>query len=147
MTTNSPQNELALRRYEIIVGLLAENLDRGIRARLLKVASETANVNVRTIHRWIAAYKQFGLNGLMPSPRNFESRDSSVTDDIVDYAIMLRREVPEHSVSDIIRIMELEHFVEEGQVKRSTLQDHLERRGFGRRQLGYYLQGSVGAAF
>ena len=80
----------------------------------------------------------------MLAPRS--SSSSVIPDNIVDYAVILRREVPERSVRDIIRLMELEHRVKEGEIKRSTLQDALERRGFGRRNMNYYTSNSVGAS-
>lgn len=144
MDTNSPHHRKALVRFELIAELLAENLDKGQRSRLIKVASEKADVSIRTIQRWVAAYQQNGINGLMPQSRL--PRPSSIPDIIVDYAVNLRREVPERSVSDIIRLMELEHRIQKGEIKRSTLQDALEKRGFGRRQLNHYSGGSLGAS-
>ena len=47
----------------------------------------------------MAAYQLNGISELMPQPRS--PRPSSIPDIIVDYAVNLRREIPERSVSDI----------------------------------------------
>jgi putative transposase len=57
---------------------------------------------------------------------------------VVDQAVMLRREVPTRSIRQIITILEMEGLVAPGEVKRSTLQDHLVKRGYGSKQLSMY---------
>ncbi len=69
-----------------------------------------------------------------------------MTEEIVDQAVILRREVPTRSVRQIITILEMEGFVSPGQVKRSTLQDHLMKRGYGAKQLKMYHSTGAGAA-
>ena len=50
----------------------------------------------------------------------------------------MRREVPEKSVSQIILILELEHRIVPGVLKRSTLERHLYKAGFGAKHLKTY---------
>jgi putative transposase len=70
----------------------------------------------------------------------------SVTEEVVDQAVMLRREVPTRSVRQIITILEMEGLVAPGEVKRSTLQDHLVKRGYGSKQLSMYHSAGAGAS-
>ena len=88
--------------------------------------------------RLLLAYEQDGYRGLLPQSKPYQGRKSSVTEEIVDEAVMLRREVPTRSIRQIITILEREGKATPGEIKRSTLQDHLLRRGYGRKQLQMY---------
>ena len=52
--------------------------------------------------------------------------------------VQLRKEVPERSVAQIICILELEGYAAPGVLKRSTLERHLYRAGYGREQMQMY---------
>lgn len=56
----------------------------------------------------------------------------------VQEAIILKKEVPSRSVSQIITILEGERKAPEGVLKRSTLQRHLYAAGFGEKQMKKY---------
>ena len=60
-------------------------------------------------------------------------------------AILLRREVPGRSVSQIIQILEWEGLAEPGQIKRSTLQEKLSERGYSSRHMRMYAHSGVAA--
>jgi len=92
------------------------------------------------------AYQQEGYLGLLPQSKPYQGRKSSVTEEIVDEAVMLRREVPTRSIRQIITILEREGKATPGEIKRSTLQDHLLRRGYGAKQLQMYHSSGGGAA-
>jgi transposase InsO family protein len=59
-------------------------------------------------------------------------------DDLLAEAIQLKKEVPKRSVEQLILILELEGRVAPGVLKRSTLQRHLYKAGFGVRQMQMY---------
>ena len=71
MVVNNRKCDVALERFELIAGLLAENLDRGRRQRLLNDAAEKAQVSIRTIQRWLAAYKLHDIEGAYASAQVF----------------------------------------------------------------------------
>jgi len=121
-------------------------MDSAKRAQEVRRIAEQHQLSERTIRRWLSRYAQEGFRGLMTRPKPAHDRSSSVSEEIVDAAVILRREVPTRSVADLIRILELEGRIARGQVKRSTLQDHLEKRGYGARQLATYNTGSAGAS-
>ena len=145
MKTAKTREATAYARAQILNPLLASELDRSLRAHLLRQASEQSGYSERTLRRWLAAYEQEGFDGLIPAERALSTL-RAIPEPIVDQAIILRREVPERSVSDIIRLLEMEGWVEPGSVKRSTLQDQLYRRGYGSRQLSFYQSSGAGAA-
>ena len=61
----------------------------------------------------------------------------------MEQAILLRREVPGRSVSQIINILEWEGLAEPGQIKRSTLQERLAERGYSSRHMRMYADSGV----
>ena len=145
MKSKKTREATAYARAQILNPLLSQELDRSLRARLLREVSERSGYSERTLRRWLRAYEQAGFDGLLPAERDLSSM-RAIPETIVDQAIILRREVPERSVSDIIRLLEMEGWVEPGSVKRSTLQDQLYRRGYGTRQLSLYQSSGAGAS-
>ncbi|WP_206920227.1 DDE-type integrase/transposase/recombinase, partial [Alicyclobacillus suci] len=66
-------------------------------------------------------------------------------DEILEEAILLRREVPSRSVSQIIRILEWEGKVAPGEIRRTTLQEKLARRGYSAGHMRMYAETGVAA--
>lgn len=131
----------------MIMPLLKDDLDESQVVELKKKISEDNDISYRTVSRYLAAYQEEGFSGLKPKvcykrpsnklPENF--------DEVLEHAIILRREVPKRSVNDIIRILELEGIIKDGTVHRSTLQRHLQSAGFGAKQIKIYSQKGAAA--
>ncbi len=138
------REETAYERAQILNPLMGPSLDPALRALKIEAAAMEVGVSTRTIRRWLKAYEKEGFNGLVPASRP-SNRTGSVTEAILDEAVMLRREAPNRSVHDIIRILELEGKVTKGELKRSTLQDHLSRRGYASHQLKAFHTGAQGS--
>ncbi len=138
-------DDVATKRIEILSPLLYGEVDPGKRALLLRQISEQEGISERTLRRWLFLYQHDGYQGLVPKSKPGNT-NSSVTERIVDEAVILRREVPTRSIRQIINILEMEGLVDPGQIKRSTLQDHLMKRGYGSRQLSMYHSSGAGAA-
>lgn len=137
---------VATKRIEILGPLLYGEIDQAKRSRLIREISEREEISERTLRRWLCAYEDNGYQGLLPKSNPHGGRMGSVTEQIVDQAVMLRREVPTRSIRQIITILEMEGLVSPGEIKRSTLQDHLMKRGYGARQLCMYHSTGAGAA-
>ena len=138
MTKAQNPEEVATQRVEILSPLLYREMDRAQRSQLIREISEREGISERTLRRWLLAYEEDGYRGLLPQSKPYQGRKSSVTEEIVDEAVMLRREVPTRSIRQIITILEMEGKAKIGEIKRSTLQDHLLRRGYGAKQLQMY---------
>lgn len=140
--TVSLQESRAVDRFRMISPLLEASLDTAARAELReKIASENA-ISTRTLYRYEKAYRSAGFTGLKPVDRSGMGAGKLPEnfDELLEQAILLKREVPGRSVSRIIRILELEGRVPEGALRRSTLQDHLYAAGYGKRQMLQYAQ-------
>jgi len=118
------REEVAVSRIQLITPLLDPSLDLAKRIALRKRLSESSGLSERTLRRYEAAYEKTGFTGLKPKEK-FSTRDNALPDQLVKEAILLRREVPTRSVSQIIQILEWKVKALKGQIKRSTLQDHL----------------------
>lgn len=139
------REQTAYERAQILNPLMGPALDPALRSLKIEETARDAGVSSRTIRRWLKAYEEEGFNGLVPASRP-ANKTGSVTEAILDEAVMLRREAPTRSVHDIIKILELEGRVAKGELKRSTLQDHLTRRGYAAHQLKAFHSGAQGSA-
>ena len=133
--------EMAVNRHKIIAPIIAAMEEKTDAAKLLllrKEACEQYGVSRRTLKRWLDAYEQNGFDGLKPMERSARLAPGAITDDIIDEAILLRREVPSRSISQIIEILEMEDPALKGLLKRTTLQDRMQERGYSARQMKLY---------
>jgi len=135
---------IASERMQMLAPLLAEGLDpakaREIRARIC----EQTGLSERTLRRYLAKYRQEGFHGLKPKGKG-RSAPSTIPSDVLEQAILLRREVPSRSVAQLIQILEWEGRIQPGQIKRSTLQEKLAKRGYSTRHMRMYAQSGVAA--
>ena len=139
------REETAYERAQILNPLMGPAMDPALRTLKIEAIAQDEGLSPRTIRRWLKAYEEQGFNGLVPATKS-SNKTGSVTESILDEAVMLRREAPNRSVHDIIRILELEGKVAKGALKRSTLQDHLSRRGYATHQLKAFNTGAQGSA-
>ena len=135
------QEEEALRRFQLISPLLQADLDDAKRIQLRKKIAEENHISVRSLYRYEKAFSERQFTGLKPAdreklPENFEF--------LLEQAIQLRKEVPERSVAQIIYILETEGLAAPGALKRSTLERHIYKAGYGQKQMQMYrMQGTV----
>lgn len=124
-------------RMKLIAPLLVPNIDKQQMQELRRAAAEVSGQSQRTIDRYLKLYTTFGFEGLKPKGKNPTAK-YKIPEDIVQKAIDLRRELPSRSVTTIIRILEMEGTVEKGFLKRSTLQEALQRNGFSASKMQIY---------
>lgn len=134
------QDQEALRRFQLISPLLQPGLDDAKRLQLRKQIAADAGISVRSLYRYEAAYQAGQFEALKPANRE-KHRSQKLPDNfdfLLEQAIQLRKEVPERSVSQIIFILEAEQLVAPGVLKRSTMERHLYKAGFGQKQMQIY---------
>lgn len=139
--------EIALERHKILAPiLLAEsgNTDHAQLVRLRKEICRQSGISRRTLHRWLDGYQEGGFEGLKPKPKR-KQPGWSIPEELIQEAILLRREVPGRSIQQIIEILEMEGKAGPGVLKRTTLQDVLQARGYSARQMKLYQQQGVAA--
>lgn len=138
------RRQIALFRHAIIGELDIEALPRGTRAaRIADLAARTyrhgagreRRFSARTLWAWWSAYQRRGLDGLLPRRRVDAGARRALSDDLLEAALALRREVPSRSTATLIHILETQGRVVPGQLRRATLDRHLAHAGASRRHL------------
>ena len=136
MKNEAKREEKAVNRLTLVLPLLDESLDKAARSQKKKEISEESGVSERTLERYIADYRARGFDGLKPNPSSgTKNRLPKNFAKALEEAEKLRREVPGRSVNTIINILEYEGVVKSGELKRSTLQDHLAAAGLSAKQM------------
>ena len=135
--------EIAAFRYRLIAEALELSSDDAVSAVLSRIASATHSdpwgrpfqCKVRTLWRYLRAYRSGGLLALRPPARKDRGELRALDPEILSRAVALRRTVLSRSTSTLIDILVRERRVQEGQIARSTLDRHLRRLGCTRRVL------------
>lgn len=136
--------QLALFRHAVIGELDIETLARGERSQRIAEAAarlyrtpdgHERRFSARSLWTWWSAYRRHGLDGLLPRRRRDRGVPRALPPDLLEAAIGLRREVPSRSTATLIDILETQHVVVRGQLRRATLDRHLARAGASRRRL------------
>lgn len=144
MKNQKKAEQIAAERVQILSPLLAEGIDPA-KMRELKVRiCEQTGLSERTLRRYLAQYRQEGFGGLKPKSKG-RSSVCGIAPELIEQAILLRREVPSRSVAQIIQIMEWEGRIQPGEIKRSTLQEKLSQRGYSTRHMRMYADSGVAA--
>ena len=145
MVNQQAREETALKRHEIISPILwAQNdgADPSKIKQLKDAVCEKHGICERTLRRWLSSYESDDFAGLKPKER-IRKDGSAITEEVLQEAILIRREVPNRGVSRIIEILEMEGKVPAGAIKRTTLQDKLMEKGYSSRQMKLYQQEGI----
>ena len=145
MKDQKKSEELAIQRLQILSPLLAEGLDNAQARLIRKRISEQIGISDRTLRRYLARYRENGFSGLKPLSKGQSRKEETIPLNILEQAILLRRQVPGRSIAQIIQILEWEGLAEPGQIKRSTLQEKLAERGYSSRHMRMYADSGVAA--
>ena len=137
------RDEQALKRLEMIMPLLDQDMDEARRCALRESIAEQNGITTRSLYRYEKYYRENRFDGLRPMNRE-RRRSAKLPDnynEIVAEAIQLKREVPRRSVRQIIKILEIEGWAAPGTLKQSTLQRYLYKAGLGKKQMKKYTEG------
>ena len=138
MRDQKKAEETAAQRFQLISPLFVDGLDAAQAKLVKKQICEQSGLSERTLRRYLAQYKTHGFSGLKPKGKTIQGQRESIPSHLLEQAILLRREAPNRSVSQIIQILEWEGQVKPGQIKRSTLQEKLSEQGYSSRQMRMY---------
>ena len=135
---------IAADRVQWLSPLLAEGLDAAKVRQLKAQICEQTGLSERTLRRYVAQYRAQGFEGLKPKGKKRQEKEA-IPSNLLEQAILLRREVPGRSISQIIQILEWEGKTQPGQLRRSTLQEKLSERGYSSRHMRLYAETGVAA--
>ena len=145
MKDQKKAEQIAAERVQLLAPLLEQGLDPAKAREIKAEICEQTGLSERTLRRYLATYRREGFGGLKPKGKGKQLSAPAIAPDIVEQAILLRREVPSRSVAQIIQIMEWEGRIAPGQIKRSTLQEKLTARGYSTRHMRMYAESGVAA--
>lgn len=145
MRDQKKAEEIACERMQLLSPLLAQGLDAAQARQIRERICEQAGISERTLRRYLAEYRAEGFSGLKPKGRGRSGREDAIPPPILEQAILLRRQVPRRSISQIIQILEWEGLAEAGRIKRSTLQEKLAERGYSARHMRMYAETGTAA--
>lgn len=143
MKDHKKADEIAVQRVQLLSPLLVEGLDGAKVKQLKSQICEETGISERTIRRYLAQYINNGFDGLKPKGKGQLLREDAVPPEILDQAILLRREVPNRSIAQIIQILEWDGLALPGQIKRSTLQEKLSEKGYSSYQMKMYAASGI----
>jgi transposase-like protein len=104
MSEMKKAEEITLERHKIIAPILLAESGNADHAQVVKLRQEVCRQNGisrRTLHRWLEGYREQGFEGLKPKPKR-NQHGLSLPEELIQEAILLRREVPGRSVQQII---------------------------------------------
>lgn len=137
--------EIAANRMQLLSPLLEEGLDASAEKQIKQKICEQAGLSERTLRRYLAEYRKRGFDGLKPKGKATVKANPSIAKHILEQAALLRRELPSRSISQIIQILEWDGIVKTGEIKRSTLQEKLQKMGYSTRHMKIYAGGGLAA--
>lgn len=130
-------------RYRLIAEAL-EVSDTAVARMLGRIAGsmhtdprgKAVRCSVRTLWRYLSAYRRGGLKALEPRRRRDRGQLRAVCPDVVARAVALRNETPSRATRTLLDILVREGRITRGALSRATLDRHLRRLGCTRRLLG-----------
>jgi transposase InsO family protein len=123
--------EKAMKRFGLIAPLLEEGISAAELAQRRCVLLNREQISERTLRRWIASYRKEGFNGLVRHDRSDKGVSKSISQEALELAEQIRRELPRRSAGLICELLKREGY----NVARSTLERHLRLKGLSGRQL------------
>lgn len=134
MAMTMSKQEIAEQRFELIAPLLEPDIEQAERrARREKILERQRllgkPISERTLRRYVQLYREKGLKGLEPKGRDDCGMLRGLSRSVLDEAKILKAELPQRSVRQIIEILEVEGKIEPGSVSAATLGRHLRKEG------------------
>ena len=123
--------EEGMKRFALISPLLEEGISATELAQRRCLLLQREEVSERTLRRWIASYKKEGFNGLVRHERNDKGVSKSISQEVLELAEQMRRELPRRSAGLICELLEREGH----KVARSTLERQLREKGLSGKQI------------
>jgi hypothetical protein len=142
MVINEPTHadKIAVHRFKLISSFINEDFSPKERLVHMRVIATHDGPSVRTLQRFYKKYTEEGFEGLRPKEHVKEKGSTAITPEILEAAIVLRRENPFRSVKDIIYILEMRGDIKKGQINRSTLQYEFQQKGYSKKQMDKYVK-------
>lgn len=121
MKDQKKAEEIAAQRVQMLSPLLAAGLDSAKASQIKAALCEQTGLSERTLRRYLSQYRTLGFGGLKPKGKGRQPAKEAIAPHLLEQAILLRREVPSRSVTQIIQILEWEEKAKPGEIYRRVL--------------------------
>jgi len=138
------RREMALWRVAVLGPLISARLEHGERRALFGEAAARTHqrpdgrwvrLSARTIEAWYYAYRQGGLEALMPQRRSDRGESRAIAPLVAELVVRAKKEKPRRSIRRIIRMLERARVVRRGDLSRSSVHRLLMAKGISGRPL------------
>jgi putative transposase len=131
---SNTRQEVAQERFQLIAPLLEPGIERAeLKARRERILEQQKllgrPISERTLRRYVQQYIVCGLKGLEPKVRDDRGMLRRLSRSVLEEAKILKEELPQRSVRQIIEILEVEGRAKPGSVSATTLGRHLRKEG------------------
>ena len=132
------RREIALWRVAVLGPLVSARLEHGERCALFAAAATRTHqrpdgcwvqLSARTIETWYYAYRQGGLQALMPKRRRDRGASRAIAPPVAELIVRAKKEKPRRSIRRIIRMLERAEVVPRGQLSHSSVHRLLQAQG------------------
>lgn len=127
--SNSVQNKL-IDRYAIVAGVLAKvAIGMSLGGAIVEVTNapfptlsgRSIQPSVRTLYRWVAAFRSKGMAGLADPPRQMKTISRALSVPFLNFLSTEKEDDPDASLPEVIRRAELRGIIAEDSVDRSSV--------------------------
>ena len=98
MKDKKKASEIASNRMQLVAPLLQVELDAAEQRQLRHRIMVQTGLSERTLRRYLERYREHGYEGLLPRPRGQDVSTSSIPENLLQQAVLLRRELPGRSI-------------------------------------------------
>lgn len=129
-------------RVAVLGPLVSARLEHGERRQLFGQAAARVHqrpdgrwvrLSERTVEAWYYAYRQGGIEALMPQRRADRGTSRAIPSQVAELIVRAKREKPRRSIRRIIRMLERAGVVRRGQLSRSSVHRLLMTKGLSGR--------------
>jgi len=105
MRDQKKAEEIASQRVQLLSPLLAEGLDAAQAKQIKASICQQTGISDRTLRRYLLQYRTDGFGGLKPKGKGQRRSEDAIPSSILEQAILLRRQVPGRSITQIIQVL------------------------------------------
>jgi len=99
------------------------------------------------LRRYLEEFRNSGYDGLLKRPKSGKGSSRTISADVMEKAVELRRELPNRSIRRILTILEGEGLISKGSIPKSTLSRQMLQRGFGAGRIKSEVRQTAGKRF
>ena len=94
------------------------------------ITNKIYSFSIRTLYRYLKLYKKYGLSGLFNKKNSNKGKPRTISKEIAEEILLLKKELPVRSARKIILLLELSNKVQKDILKERTVSRFLHENGY-----------------